>query len=383
MQTVFIKNDFQKKWLQKLEQVRDVITQHAQMNDEQSKFPYENIDALKGINYPQLTLPVEFGGEGATLYDALMIHEKLASMDGSTALILGWSLLFIGDTFEHKPYAQEILEEIANESKQNALFNKAVSEYSMGSPARGGRPQTTASKCENGWMINGRKNYTTGSYALDYFITLAWIEEKNTAGFFMIPKHAEGVSIEENWDVIAMKSSGSHDLILKDVYVRATHLIEIPSYSTGFKLNSWLLFIPTTYLGIAQAARDYAIEFAKTHQPSSLQTPIIELPNVQALIGEMELSLMKARFTLYGAAEACMDTYRKQAAALTINVAKTTVTNEALHVVDCAMRIVGAKSLQQNNPLQRYYRDLRAGLHNPPMDDMTIAALAKAAIQEN
>ncbi len=46
------------------------------------------------------------------------------------------------------------------------------------------------------------------------------------------------------------------------------------------------------------------------------------------------------------------------------------------------MRIVGAKSLQRNNPLQRYYRDVRAGLHNPPMDDMTIKKLAETAINQ-
>jgi len=43
---------------------------------------------------------------------------------------------------------------------------------------------------------------------------------------------------------------------------------------------------------------------------------------------------------------------------------------------------VGAKSLQLSNPLQRYYRNVRAGLHNPPMDDMTIIKLATAAIEQ-
>ncbi len=47
------------------------------------------------------------------------------------------------------------------------------------------------------------------------------------------------------------------------------------------------------------------------------------------------------------------------------------------------MRIVGAKSLQRSNPLQRYYRDVRAGLHNPPMDDMTIKKLALSAIEQD
>ncbi|WP_438870459.1 hypothetical protein [Pseudomonas sp. L1(2025)] len=46
------------------------------------------------------------------------------------------------------------------------------------------------------------------------------------------------------------------------------------------------------------------------------------------------------------------------------------------------MRLVGAKSLQRSNPLQRYYRDVRAGLHNPPMDDITIKRLAETAIEK-
>ncbi|MEH7747496.1 acyl-CoA dehydrogenase, partial [Neobacillus drentensis] len=50
---------------------------------------------------------------------------------------------------------------------------------------------------------------------------------------------------------------------------------------------------------------------------------------------------------------------------------------------DLAMRIVGAKSLSLNNPLQRYYRDVRAGLHNPPMDDMTLQLLAKYSVNNN
>lgn len=62
-------------------------------------------------------------------------------------------------------------------------------------------------------------------------------------------------------------------------------------------------------------------------------------------------------------------------------VAKHIVTNSAITVVDKAMRLVGAKSLQLTNPLQRYYRDVRAGLHNPPMDDLTILKLAQTAIQ--
>lgn len=61
---------------------------------------------------------------------------------------------------------------------------------------------------------------------------------------------------------------------------------------------------------------------------------------------------------------------------------KYVATNSANEVVDLAMRIVGAHSLFKDNPLQRYYRDVRAGLHNPPMDDAVIALFARQALSD-
>ena len=102
---------------------------------------------------------------------------------------------------------------------------------------------------------------------------------------------------------------------------------------------------------------------------------------MQALIGEMDLELSKARFVLYGAAEAYDDESRRKHLTTELNVAKHVATNAAITIVDKAMRIVGAKSLQASCPLQRYYRDVRAGLHNPPMDEITIQKLAQQALK--
>ena len=61
---------------------------------------------------------------------------------------------------------------------------------------------------------------------------------------------------------------------------------------------------------------------------------------------------------------------------------KTCVTNQAMEVVDLAMRVTGARSLSEKNPLQRYWRDVRAGLHNPPMDDATFMLLADDVLKK-
>ncbi len=60
------------------------------------------------------------------------------------------------------------------------------------------------------------------------------------------------------------------------------------------------------------------------------------------------------------------------------SASKVMVMNQGLEVIDLAMKIVGAKSLEMNQPLQRYYRDMRAGLHNPPMEDAAYTNIAKS-----
>ncbi|QCR31391.1 acyl-CoA dehydrogenase family protein [Lysinibacillus sp. SGAir0095] len=395
MKSLFIKTEEQRKWLEKLASLKEEFKNNAQQIDEQSVFPHEHIQKLREIGYTKITLPKELGGEGFSVYDAILIQETLASYDGSTALSIGWTVLTVGELFENKYWEPVKLENFAKAVEKGAIINRAVSEAATGSPIRGGRPGTTAKRNGDKWVITGRKSYTTGLPELDYFLTSAWIEEEEKIGFFLIHKDTPGITIEETWDVIAMRGTGSHDFVLSEVQLEESDLVEVPNYTTGFKLNGWLLVIPATYLGIAQAARDYAIQFANTHSPNSIQGTIASLPNVQALLGEIELELAKARFALYGAAQSYVDLKNREQNGRTltvaegevivnaVNVAKHTVTNAAITVVDKAMRVVGAKSLQRTNPLQRYYRDVRAGLHNPPMDDLTIKKLAELVLKQN
>ncbi|QCJ40904.1 acyl-CoA dehydrogenase [Bacillus sp. S3] len=383
MLTLFIKTENQKKWLQKLREKEEKFKNKSAEIDELAVFPKENIQDLVEMGYSSITLPVEFGGAGLKVYDMVLLQEALASFDGTTGLAMGWNLGVVGELFETKLWNQEKLNFFAKEVLNGALVNRAVSEAQTGSPTRGGRPGTTAVKKDGAWVLTGRKTFTTMSPVLTYFLTSAWIEEKQKVGFFLLHKDLEGLAIDETWDVIAMRGTGSHDLVLDHVIVEDSNLVELPDFPRGGKINGWILHIPACYLGIAQAARDYAVHFANHHAPNSLNGPISQLPNVQQLLGEIDLELIRARHLIYSVAEAYDDESRRGYIDHELGVVKHTVTNSAITIVDKAMRIVGAQSLKRSNPLQRYYRDVRAGLHNPPMDDMTIKKLALAAIEQD
>nr|WP_154663462.1 acyl-CoA dehydrogenase family protein [Neobacillus dielmonensis] len=349
--------------------------------DMDGRFPYENIQDLKKTGYTALTVPKEYGGQQITLNELIRLQELIAMGDGSTALAIGWHMGIIMNLHEKQSWQEPIYREMCEKVKSGALINSAATEPRTGSPTRGGRPETTAKKSNGKWTINGRKTFTTMSPVLDYFIVSASIEGTNETANFLIPREAEGLTIEETWDSIALRGTGSHDLVLEDIRIPEENLVEkiVPSKKSA---QGWLLHIPACYLGIAKAARKYAITFANEYTPNSIQGPIISLPNVQQKIGEIELKIMQAEYFLYGTAKQWdnADLEEKNTMGPALGAAKLTVTNLALSVVDLAMRVVGAKSLSLKNPLQRYYRDVRAGLHNPPMDDMTIQLLAKHSI---
>ncbi|WP_071394402.1 acyl-CoA dehydrogenase family protein [Bacillus tuaregi] len=379
---LFIQNDFQREWMEKLAQQEQAFRSISRKTDEKAQFPKENIHALVKLGFSKLPLPKEYGGEGISITDLVLLQETVSSYDGATGLAIGWHQSVVGELFEKKLWQEETLSSFATEVCNGALVNRAASEAQTGSPTRGGRPVTRAVKKNGKWILTGRKIFTTMSPALTHFLVTAWIEDKAGIGVFLIEKDTAGLSIEENWDVMSMRGTESHDLVLENVEVPEENWVELHQRPRGNNVNAWLLHIPACYLGIAQAARDYAVKFATDYSPNSINGPISQLPNVQATIGHMELELMNARHFLYSVAGAYDDQTRRPHITNELGAAKHIVTNLSMKIVDKAMRIVGAKSLQLSNPLQRYYRDVRAGLHNPPMDDMTISKIALTAINE-
>ncbi|WP_153127169.1 acyl-CoA dehydrogenase family protein [Peribacillus tepidiphilus] len=380
MDMVFIKNEEQQKWLDRLKPILARFAERAFELDESRGFPFENVQDLKDIGYTRLTLPKKYGGSGMGLYDFLLFQEKIAEACGPTALSIGWHVGIVLQLLEDRGWKKEVLDETFFEIGKGALINRAASEPVTGSPTRGGKPATSAKKKNDKWVISGRKTFTTMAPVLDLFLVSAWLTDENRLGWFLIHRNTPGVRIEKTWDMISMQGTGSEDLVLEHVIVDEKYLVEQP---TGIekKGEGWLLHIPACYLGIASAARNYAVAFANSYSPNSIKGPIGELPNVQRLLGEIELELLQARHFLFSVAEKWENLVEHREELMPqLAAVKNAVTNTSISVVDKAMRIVGAKSLQRTNPLQRYYRAVRAGLHNPPMDDATFTLLARYAL---
>lgn len=370
--------------LVRLREVAKNFANRARKYDEENTFPFENFRELKEINYPALTVPKKYGGLGISLEEMLRMQQIIAEYDGSTALSIGWHMGVTHHLGETESWEEEKLKSFFEDVvATGALINHSATEPATGSPTRGGRPETTATKTETGWIINGRKTFTTLSPVLDYFVVSASIDGSDDVGQFLIHRSLNGVSIEETWNMVGMRATGSHDLVLENVQVEESDYVQqiVPG---GKSAQGWYLHIPACYLGIATAAAKEAISFATSYSPNSIKGTISDIPAVKIKIGEMKLKLFESETILYSIArkwdEASEDV--RQTMQSELGAVKMSVVNHSLETVDLAMRIVGARSLSLESPLQRYYRDVRAGLHNPPMDDMTIMLLASEAINE-
>ncbi|WP_028610110.1 acyl-CoA dehydrogenase family protein [Paenibacillus harenae] len=378
----YIRNEEERVRAGMAEELAARFAERAAAHDREGSFPFDNFADLREAGYLKLTVPKPFGGDGISLYELVLLQERLAYGDGSTALAVGWHLgqvLHIGTTGKWPPRIwADLCRSVVSDG---TMINTFASEAASGSPSRGGKPETKAIPVPGGWRITGRKTFSTLSPILDRFVVTAYIQGEDCTADFLITR-TDRVSLAETWDTLGMRATGSHDVILDDVFVEEDMRLTGQGADDG---GGWLLHIPACYMGIAMAARDFALAFARSYQPNHLAGPIADLPSVRQTIGEMEALLRTARVLLYAAADR-WDRQKEErpSAAMKseLGLAKYTVTNNAVKIVDLAMRIVGGSSLSRKLPLERYYRDVRAGLHNPPMDSSVLHNLASAALDE-
>lgn len=362
-----------------------IAAEQADAHDRANSFPHDTFQALREAGYLAITVPVEFGGPGASPLEVMLAQEQLAHGSGAVALAATMHLGAMGGLADSRSWPTALLERIFREVlTEGALINGLASEPELGSPSRGGGFRTTARAVDGGYVVNGRKTWSTLSPALTYGNVLLTVVERDgteNRGALLIPMSTPGIRIEETWDNLAMRATGSHDVLFEEVFV--TEELRLPQ-SRGLpasQVSGWNLLGSAVYLGIAQAARDFALQFARDRVPAGLGKPISELQTVQHRVAQMELLLLQARSVLYGTAE-LWDKHPEQRDDLgwQFAAAKYTVTNHAIDVTDQALRVVGSVGLQRRYPLERYFRDVRAGLGNPPMDDVALTLIGKHAL---
>jgi alkylation response protein AidB-like acyl-CoA dehydrogenase len=369
--------------------------ERAARHDPDGSFPHESYADLHASGYLRLVIPPEFGGAGADLPTMVLAQEQLARGDGATALAAGMLVQLIGRLAEERSWPAPVFAEVCRTlAAEGGLINSVVTEPELGSISRGGTPRTTATPAPGGWRVSGHKIFATGGPALRYMLLgvalppSAEAPQGETASA-VVRVDAPGVRLEPTWgDSLSMRTAGNDDVFLEDVFVpegwlfgrKAVGAPAGPVQPPG--VNGWSLAIAAVYLGIGQAACDGACDYANSRRPPSLRgAPIAELPHIQQLIGQMQVQVDAARAVLHGAAHDWASRPEARATiAPQVAAAKYLATNAACAATELALRVAGGFSLTRSLPLERYFRDARAGLFNPPQDDLALGLIGRAAL---
>jgi alkylation response protein AidB-like acyl-CoA dehydrogenase len=174
-----------------------------------------------------------------------------------------------------------------------------------------------------------------------------------------------------------MRGSASGRLVLDDASGRLLTRREVGAPDpNGQTALAWFgTAIAATYLGIGEGARAAVARWALDRRPGDGTTAVADLPSVRLRIGRMDASLRAARIVVLEAARRWDDARD----ATDITLAKLVTTQAAGAATDEALRIAGGPGFLAGR-LERAFRDARAGLINPPLEDVALAGLAAAVL---
>jgi len=358
-------------------------------HDRDNSFPVENVTRMKECGYTALVIPEKHGGLGADLEDYVVCQEQLAQGCAATALAINMHLFGLGSMVERLtggPQESLFLDAIGR-GKQ--ILGGGISEPETGGDW--GFFATRARRDGEFYVLNGRKTFTSLSPVIDLFMVMATIEDSSPAASatFLIPRVAPGLQLVETWDAMGMRATASHDLVIKDVRVPAIAMSQSrpagPLDGQAISLFAWFsLSVAAVYTGVAIAALNFTREFAGRYKPLTLPRPIKYLPGIQFAVAEADTLIAQSRALYVNLARDYLsqrESFKGETGLARLVMAKYVATNNAIRAVDCCMEAVGAHGILKKFPMERYYRDVRAGVNHPLSNARARELIGKAALE--
>jgi alkylation response protein AidB-like acyl-CoA dehydrogenase len=363
----------------RLQGITQQLAETAQHYDESAEFPHANFRLLHEHGLLGLTVEGSLGGGDADLERARQVISAVARGEPSTALILVMQYLQHARMREAKNWPEPLYRQVALDAVSNgALINALRVEPDLGSPSRGGLPATVARRTAEGWRIDGRKIYSTGSHGLSWLNVWARSDDVDPrVGVWLVPRDSPGVRIVEDWDHLGMRATSSHEVIFENVLVPLEHAVNTsPASSPQPELDAigllWMaVLLSSVYDGIAQSARDWLVNFLEQRAPANLGASLSTLPRFQEVLGHIDTLLFANRTLLQAASHGLTPT--AHAAQI-----KYLVTGNAIRAVELAIEATGNPGLSRSNPLQRHYRNVLCGRVHTPQNDVVLQGVGKA-----
>jgi alkylation response protein AidB-like acyl-CoA dehydrogenase len=351
------------------------LAEHAARHDVDGTFVTEAYDALRDAGLFTAAVPVELGGDGATLTELTGLQRELAHHCGATALASSMHQHVVA--FTAWRYRRGL-------SGAEATLRKVVEDGMLLVSTGGGdftHPRGEAVRVEGGYRVSGRKRFASQSRHGTVMSTMFAFDDPEQGRRVLnvaVPLSAEGVRVVDTWDTLGMRGTASDDIVLDDVFVPEEKVLANRPYGVvdpPLQVIASVAFpiVSGAYLGVAEAAYAEAVTAAASRADD---------PLVQRTIGLMRHKLQVAQWALDGALRLIGDdpapSHDRFLAAMT---AKAEVARAGIEVCDLAMDVAGGPAFFKGSVIERAYRDIRAAKFHPLTPEATHLELGRNALE--
>lgn len=358
------------------------IARGASQRDLTDENPFDAMKVVREARLGALRLSPAEGGMGMSIRQLFGTVIDIAEADPVVAHILRVHYWFAEERLRSKDVAARTrwLAEIA----AGKLFGNALTE--LGGAAIGSLQFKTAIVPDgDGYRLNGTKFYCTGSLFSDYINVFA-ARGDNTIVSLVVPTHAPGIEMLDDWDGMGARKTGSGTTNFKNVRVESRDILleldrDKPSPPT-FEFAYLQLYLQAVMAGVMRSIVRDAITVLKTRDRSfshALAPRPVDDPFLQEVVGELASATFAAEATILIAAEALEDARASvrdgvpdsrlsQRASLCSAQAKVLVDRIAARAADQLFDVGGASSASRKKNLDRHWRAIRTlTLHNPTL----------------
>ena len=362
------------------------IADHAAEVDRSGAFPWESLDILHREQLLAITARHEDGGQVAGLCQVSDLVRHVGRGCASTGLVLGMQLIHLRHAAQ-SDWPEHLKAHIGRSAGRfGSLINALRVEPALGTPARGGLPETTARRVAEGWVITGRKIYSTGAPGLAWMMVFARTDETEPRmGMFLVPARTPGIRIEPTWDQLGLRGSCSHDVVFEDVRIPDDHAVDLPAPAAWKRRDpdaaAWSsTVIAALYTGVAEAARAWIVDFLRDRSPDNLGAPLATLPRMQEAVGRIEALLTMNRRLI--AASAMETDAGRPPITEESGLLKTVAAENAIEAVETAVKLAGNHAFSRTNALERHLRDVLCARVHTPQPDAAFAAAGRRALEQ-
>lgn len=370
--------------------------------DESASFPFANYADLRECGFLGLCIPRAEGGLGADFATYCMVAAEIGRFCGATALTFNMhvcSTLWTGILADE--VAMSASERAQHARRRGLHFERVVKQgrlyaqpFSEGTAAAAGRAPfgTTATQEAGGWRIKGRKIWASLSGAADYYGILCTEAKAQNAPldvhdtlYLAIPADAPGLTISGEWNPMGMRGTVSRTLVLEDVWVEEdAQLMPRGVYYRAAQAWPAMFFtLAPTYLGIAQAAYDFTVQYLRGEVPGEPPVKRRQFPTKQIAVAQMRIQLETMRSIFWRAIHEARAEPSKDER-MRLYAAHYTVMEGANDLCRMALRTCGGQAMMKHLPLERLYRDSRCGaLMLPWTAELILDRLGRETLYES